>query len=142
MKTILLLVSTLVLAACGLPPEYVVKEDLFPNAVGSSVTSEKGYRVFRISDNETVLGYMLRIDLEEGQLFLKVLPDGILDKAILYKVDEANGDKKYAIFQGDWGQPLARFAERPLMRAACTHFLTNRLAVDLNPKKGSALSIF
>ena len=142
MKPALISAILFTLAACSLPPEYIVKDEFYPKAVGSSIDSETGYRLFRLSDSEALLGYMLRIDIEEGQLFLKVQTDGTLETAVLYKVDKVNGDKKYPIFQGDWGQPLSRFAERPLMRAACQHFLTNHLAGDQHPKKGSALSIF
>jgi hypothetical protein len=129
------------LTSCGLPPEYIVRDEMYPRAAGYSTRSEDLYTLFRISDEEKLAGYLISIKESHGIIFLKVTPNAILETALLYQ--EGEGDaKKFPIYQSDWNQPLRQAAERPNLRPALTHFLTNHYLADQQPQKGGALSIF
>ena len=143
MKTTILLVlaSLYVLVSCGLPPEYIVRDELYPQAAGYSTRSEDHYTLFRISDQEQLAGYLLSIKAEDGIIFLKVTPNCILETALLYQ-EQSGEARRFPVYQSDWNQHLKQAAERPNLRPAITHFLTNHYLADQQPKRGSALSIF
>ena len=144
MKTLTLVAFGFIVlvTACGLPPEYIVREELYPESAGYTISSEDLYTLFRISDQEALTGYMLSVKDGADIIFLKVRPNGILETALLYQ--ERSGEaKKFPVYQSDWNQPLRQAAERPNLGPAITHFLTNHFQADQQPaKKGSALSIF
>ena len=144
MKTLILSAFGFILlvTACGLPPEYIVREELYPESAGYTISSEDRYTLFRISDQEALTGYMLSVKDGADIIFLKLRPNGILETALLYQ--ERSGEaKKFPVYQSDWNQPLRQAAERPNLGPAITHFLTNHFQADQQPaKKGSALSIF
>jgi len=131
-----------VIASCALPPEYAVRTEFYPDSVGYSAYTEKNYRLFRVSDAEALMGYMLTIPLDEGLLFLKVSTNCMLEKAMI-RIGEDKAARNSPIYKTDWGQRLNMLADREHLRPALTHFMTNYYQRDLDAsKKGSAFSLF
>ena len=146
-KTILFLLLALFClswfcAACALPPDYAIRKELYPGHVNYGVRSEKEYKVFRVSDNESIIGYMLSIPTDNGTIFLKIDTYCVLETALLHQVDGKN-ERKYPIYQLDWGQSLEQLAERENLRPMITHFITHHYTRDMEEvKRGSMFSIF
>ncbi|MDR2734881.1 MAG: hypothetical protein LBC99_09645 [Spirochaetota bacterium] len=131
-----------VLASCALPPEYAVRTEFYPDSVGYSAYTEKNYKLFRVSDAEALMGYMLTIPQDEGVVFLRVSTNCILDRAMI-RLGENKAARNYPIFQADWGQNLNELAARDNLRPAVTHFITNYYQRDQEvSKKGSVFSLF
>ena len=140
--TILLLGLVLFILACSLPPDYVVRGEFYPDNPDYSVISEKDYKVFRITGPEAIIGYMLSIPLDNGNLFLKVGPDCVLDTAQLHQSDD-RGTRKHPVYQADWGRTLRQLADRENISPMLTHFITNHYQRDLDGgKRGSMFSFF
>lgn len=140
-RTLFVLALAYLGISCGLPPEYIIREELYPKAVGYSTTTEDQYTLFRINNQEELVGYLLSIKTAEGILFLKASPACVLETALLYQ-NQSDEAKRFPVYQSDWNQSLRQLAERPNLHAIVTHFLTNHYQADLQPKRGSALSIF
>ena len=128
--------------ACALPPEYTVRSEFYPGSPNYNVITEKQYKAFRISDHESIIGYMLSIPVDNGTVFLKVDTDCMLETALLHQ-REGKETRKYPIYQADWGRSLRQLTERENIAPMLNHFMTNLYQRDMEAtKRGSMFSLF